>query len=99
MHVQLPHQVDSMRLDGFDAQAQVRRYLLCRLPLRDALDDLAFTRGQRVRRQGRAGRALPQDACGGAVEPRRRWIVGRRTVTSVFLRRKASAPLSSAARR
>ena len=42
MDVQLPHQVDAMRLDGFDAQPQVRRYLLRRLPLRDALDDLAL---------------------------------------------------------
>src|SRR5713101_1824833 len=62
MDVQLPHQVAPMRLDGFDAQVQVRRYLLRRLPLRDALDDLAFARG-------RAGPALPQDACGGEVEP------------------------------
>ena len=53
MNVQLPHEVDAMRLDGFDAQPQVRRYLLRRLPLRDALDDLALARGQRVRRQGR----------------------------------------------
>jgi hypothetical protein len=37
MNVQLPHQVDAMRLDGFDAQPQVRRDLLRRLPLRDAL--------------------------------------------------------------
>ena len=35
MHVQLPHQVDAMRLDGFDAQPQVRCDLLRRLPLRD----------------------------------------------------------------
>jgi hypothetical protein len=54
MNVQLPHQVDPMRLDSFDTQAQVRRYLLRRLPLRDALDDLALARGQRVRWQGRA---------------------------------------------
>ena len=38
MHVQLPHQVDAMRLDRFDAQPQVRRDLLRRLPLGDALD-------------------------------------------------------------
>ena len=37
MNVQLPHQVDAMRLDGFDAQPQVRCDLLRRLPLRDAL--------------------------------------------------------------
>src|SRR5215471_16312399 len=54
MNVQLPHQVDAMRLDGFDAQAQVRCYLLRRLPLSDALDNLALARGQRVQRQSRA---------------------------------------------
>ena len=37
-----------MRLDGFDAQLQARRDLLGRLPLRDALDDLALAGGQRV---------------------------------------------------
>ena len=42
MDVELPHQVDAMRLDGFDAQLQARRNLLGRLPLRDALDDLAL---------------------------------------------------------
>src|SRR5215467_4774442 len=55
MNVQLAHQVDPMRLDGFDAEPQVRRYLLRRLSLCDALDDLALARGQRVWRQGRAG--------------------------------------------
>ena len=48
MNVQLPHQVDAMRLDGFHAQPQARRDLLGRLPLRDALDDLALAGGQRV---------------------------------------------------
>ena len=42
MDVQLPHQIEPMGLDGFDAQAQVRRHLLRRLPLRDALDNLAL---------------------------------------------------------
>ena len=42
MDVQLPHQVDPMRLDGFDAQPQICRDLLGRLPLRDALDDLTL---------------------------------------------------------
>jgi hypothetical protein len=42
MNVQLPHQVDAMRLDGFHAQPQVRCDLLRRLPFRDPLDDLAL---------------------------------------------------------
>jgi hypothetical protein len=37
MNVQLPHQVDTMRLNGFDAQPQVRCDLLRRLPVRDPL--------------------------------------------------------------
>src|SRR5215471_19931125 len=41
-----------MRLDRFDAQPQARRDLLGRLPLRDALDDLALAGGQRVPWQG-----------------------------------------------
>src|SRR5262245_30974728 len=45
MNVELAHQVDPMRLDGFDTQPQVRRNLLGRLPLRNALDDLTLARG------------------------------------------------------
>jgi hypothetical protein len=42
MHVQLPHEIDAVRLDGFDAQLQVRCYKAChdllrRLSLCDTL--------------------------------------------------------------
>ena len=47
MNVELAHEAAPMRLDRFDTQAQGRRNLLRRLPLRDALDYLTLPRGQR----------------------------------------------------
>ena len=63
MNVQLPHQVDAMRLDGFDAQPQAHRDLLGRQPLRNALDD---SPSREV--SGSRGRGIPRtEACTTAV--------------------------------
>ena len=49
--VELPHQVEPVSFDGFDAQVQFPRDLRRAFPGADELEDLQFTVAQRLRRR------------------------------------------------
>jgi hypothetical protein len=64
MDVELTHEAVPMRLDRFDTQAQGRRNLLRRLPLRDALDYLTLPRGEGIWGVSRPGQIRLHDGMG-----------------------------------
>ena len=69
MDIELGHQFRTMRLDGFDAQAQKERYLFSALALSNQLQDFTPARRQMLQRRGIAFDTLKvifEDAFGNA---------------------------------